>query len=180
MSAGTFSRLISRAGLFRQQGRPMTTSQHDLARVARAVIDANCYMTLATADGAGRPWPSPVWYAHADYREFFWISSPATRHSRNLAERPEAGIVIFDSHPLPGTAQAVYLTVTAAEVTTGQLSRGVEVFSSRSQALGIRRWTADEVRGPAPLRLYRARVSELSVIDGTDQRMRTDLGAAGR
>ena len=75
----------------------MTTEQ-DPARVARAVIDANSYMTIATADPAGQPWPSPVWYAHAGYREFFWVSSPAARHSRNLADRPRAGIVIFDSH----------------------------------------------------------------------------------
>ena len=61
------------------------TSQHDLARIARAVIDANGYMTIATADHAGQPWPSPVWYAHTGYQEFFWVSSPFTRHSRNLA-----------------------------------------------------------------------------------------------
>jgi nitroimidazol reductase NimA-like FMN-containing flavoprotein (pyridoxamine 5'-phosphate oxidase superfamily) len=158
----------------------MTTSQHDLARVARAVIDANCYLTLATADEAGRPWPSPVWYAHAGYHEFFWISSPEARHSRNLTERPEAGIVIFDSHVAPGTAQAVYLTSAAAEVSPDDLPRCVEVFSARSQALGIRRWRADEVRGPAPLRLYRASVSELSVVDGADQRVRIELGAVGR
>jgi hypothetical protein len=158
----------------------MMTSQHDLARVARAVIDANFCLTLATADEAGRPWPSPVWYAHAGYCEFFWISSPAARHSRNLTERPEAGIVIFDSHVPPGTAQAVYLTVAAAEVTPDDLPRGVEVFSARSQALGIRRWRADEVREPALLRLYRASMSEVSVIDGADQRVRIDLGAVGK
>jgi hypothetical protein len=31
-----------------------------LERIARTVIDANKYMTLATADDAGRPWASPV------------------------------------------------------------------------------------------------------------------------
>jgi hypothetical protein len=31
-----------------------------LERIARTVIDANNYMTLATADDAGRPWASPV------------------------------------------------------------------------------------------------------------------------
>lgn len=61
------------------------------------MIDANCYMTIATADQAGLPWPSPVWYAYAG------------------------------------------------------------------------------VRAPAPFRLYRARVSELFVIDGLDQRIRADF-----
>ena len=160
----------------------MPTSQQDLARIARAVVDANSYLTLATADRAGRPWPSPVWYAHAGYREFFWISAPGARHSRNLAEQPEAGIVIFDSHVAAGTAQAVYLTATAAEVTADELIPGIEVFSARSQALVGRRWTSEEIRAPSSLRLYRASVSELWVVDGFDQRLPVeleDLGHAG-
>lgn len=147
------------------------TSQHDLDRIARAVIDANSYMTIATADRAGQPWASPVWYAHAGYRKFFWVSSPDTRHSHNLAARPQAGIVIFDSHAPPGTAQAVYMTATTAQVSTEGLAQGIDVYSTRSQALGARRWTRADVRAPAPLRLYRATVSELFVIDGDHQRM---------
>jgi hypothetical protein len=151
------------------------TSQRDLASIARAVIDANTYMTLATADAAGLPWPSPVWYAHSGYQEFFWVSSPAARHSRNLAERPQAGIVIFDSHALAGTAQAVYMTAAAAEVTPDELPHGIDVFSARSQARGARPWNPQDVCAPASLRLYRAIVSELFVVDGDDQRIRTQI-----
>jgi len=28
------------------------------------MIDANLYLVLATADGTGRPWRSPVYFAH--------------------------------------------------------------------------------------------------------------------
>jgi predicted pyridoxine 5'-phosphate oxidase superfamily flavin-nucleotide-binding protein len=38
----------------------------ELADVARSVIDANSYMALGTADGAGNPWVSPVWFASED------------------------------------------------------------------------------------------------------------------
>jgi hypothetical protein len=31
---------------------------------ARGIIDANLYLVLATADGTGRPWSSPVYFAH--------------------------------------------------------------------------------------------------------------------
>ena len=153
----------------------MTTEQ-DPACVARAVIDANSYMTIATADPAGQPWPSPVWYAHAGYREFFWVSSPEARHSRNLAGRAQAGIVIFDSHVPAGAAQAVYLTVTAAELEPAELARPVEAYSARSQAQGLKPWTPGDVCAPAPLRFYRATVSELFVIDGFDQRIRVEIG----
>ena len=152
------------------------TTERDPAGVARAVIDANSYMTIATADRAGQPWPSPVWYAHAGYREFFWVSSPEARHSRNLARRAQAGIVIFDSHVRAGAAQAVYLTVTAAELAPAELTQPVEAYSARSQAQGLKPWTPGEVCAPARLRFYRATVSELFVIDGFDQRIRVEIG----
>ena len=41
----------------------------DLAILAREIIDANQYLTLATADGDGRPWAAPVWYAHQGLHE---------------------------------------------------------------------------------------------------------------
>jgi hypothetical protein len=51
------------------------------ATTPRAIVDANSFMTLATADADGLPWASPVWFAPAEYREFFWVSDPgpATR-----------------------------------------------------------------------------------------------------
>jgi hypothetical protein len=33
---------------------------------AKEIIDANRYMTLATADAQGTPWASPVWFAHRE------------------------------------------------------------------------------------------------------------------
>ncbi len=152
------------------------TPQQDLAAVARAVIEANSYLTIATADRAGDPWPSPVWYTHRGYREFFWVSSPGSRHSRNLAQRPKAGIVIFDSQAPAGSAQAVYLTVTAAAATPDELPGGIEVFSARSQALLGRPWTAADVSAPASLRLYRAAVSEVFVLADGDEREQVSLG----
>ena len=77
----------------------------DPATVARGIIDANRYMTLATADGDGRPWASPVWYAHQGYTDLYWVSRPEARHSRNLAVRPEVSIVIFDSTVPEGTGR---------------------------------------------------------------------------
>jgi hypothetical protein len=35
-------------------------SDQDLADLGRGIIDASRYMTLATADGDGRPWAAPV------------------------------------------------------------------------------------------------------------------------
>jgi hypothetical protein len=39
-------------------------SDQDLAAVARDIIHANRYLTLATADVDGRPWATPVALLH--------------------------------------------------------------------------------------------------------------------
>jgi uncharacterized protein YhbP (UPF0306 family) len=133
--------------------------------VARAFIDSSLYMTLGTADAAGRPWVSPVYYAVADYREFFWVSEAEATHSRNLAARPELAIVIFDSTVPIDTGQGVYMAAVAAEITGADLQRGIDLFSRRSQEHGGREWTTDDVTPPARLRLYRATVSEHSLLE---------------
>jgi pyridoxine/pyridoxamine 5'-phosphate oxidase len=60
------------------------------------LIAENRYMVLSTADPFGRPWASPVWFAPDGEDGFLWISRPDTRHSLNIAERPEIAIVIFE------------------------------------------------------------------------------------
>jgi len=145
--------------------------EQDLGAVARAIIDSNYYMTLGTADEAGRPWVSPVYYAVAGYREFFWVSSPEATHSRNLAARPEVAIVIFDSRAPVGAGQGVYISTTAEELEGDELDRGIGVFCRRSQAHGAGEWTRDDVMPPARHRLYHATALGHSVLGERDQRM---------
>ncbi|MGH2637590.1 MAG: pyridoxamine 5'-phosphate oxidase family protein, partial [Actinomycetota bacterium] len=87
----------------------------DLGATARAIIDANLYMALGTADETGRPWVSPVYFAPAGYTEFYWVSSPDVTHSRNLAARPQVSIVVFDSRAPIGTGQGVYMAGSAEQ-----------------------------------------------------------------
>jgi nitroimidazol reductase NimA-like FMN-containing flavoprotein (pyridoxamine 5'-phosphate oxidase superfamily) len=148
------------------------TYPEELRTIARSIIDANRFMTLGTADETGLPWASPVWYAPARYREFFWVSSPEAKHSRNLAARPQLAIVIFDSHQ-PGGWHAVYMSATAEELV--DVDDGIEIFSRRSEAQGLPVWTAEDVRSPARHRLYRATASELFVLDPQDQRLAVSL-----
>jgi pyridoxine/pyridoxamine 5'-phosphate oxidase len=147
----------------------------DLATLAREVIDSNQYMTLATADADGRPWASPVWFAHESYARFLWVSKPEARHSRNLATRPQAGIVIFDSTVRMGGARAVYLEAAVELVEEDEAGRDIDVFSRRSEELGGPEWTVEEIRPPAPLRLYRASASAHYVLGEDDERTGVDL-----
>lgn len=148
------------------------------AEAARAIIDDMAYLVLGTADADGAPWASPVYFSADGYRDFYWVSSPSATHSRNLAVRPDVSIVIFDSRAPMGGGQGVYLRATAGEVPEADLEAGIAVFSSRSVAHGAPSWSADDVRAPAPFRLYRARATEVSMLakDGApDHRVVVDL-----
>jgi hypothetical protein len=142
---------------------------------ARRIIDTLMYMTLATADQDGRPWASPVWFARASDNEFLWASDPESRHSRNLATRPELAIVIFDSTVPIGSAEAVYLEAVGGEVPAADLERAVAVYSRRSVEVGATEWTLEDVTPPARFRLYRANVSAASVLGPSDRRLPIEL-----
>jgi hypothetical protein len=148
--------------------------------IAREIIDANLYMVLATADETGRPWASPVYFANAGYTELFWVSSPEATHSRNIARRPDVGIVIFDSSVPIGTGQGVYMTAIAEAVEPEGVDRGIDVFSRRSLAHGGVAWTTADVQteGESAIRLYRATAAAHSILakDGRpDHRIPADV-----
>jgi hypothetical protein len=144
----------------------------DAAAVARAIIDANLYMVVGTADAAGRPWVSPVYYAPAGYREFLWISSPDSKHSRNIQAQPEVGIVIFDSTVPIDTGQGVYMSAVARELDGDEVADGIDLFSRRSVGHGGRPFTSNDVRAPSRLRLYLATAHDHFVLEtGVDRRI---------
>src|SRR6266540_2386235 len=107
--------------------------------LARRLVDANVYLTLATADDSGRPWATPVWYAARDCDEFVWVSRPDARHSLNIAARPEVGIVIFDSTVPVGGAAAVYVEAEAEQVGPDDRTNALAIFNGRSEAQELRR-----------------------------------------
>jgi hypothetical protein len=140
---------------------------HEFSAIARAIIDSNLYLVLGTADASGQPWVTPVYYAAAGYREFYWVSALETQHSRNLSLRPQLSIVIFDSRVPLNTGQAVYMSAHAEALSGPDLERGLDLYSSAALARGGRAWKKQDALAPAPYRLYRATASEQWILDPT-------------
>lgn len=149
----------------------MTTDQ-DLGAIVRSIVDANRFMALGTADESGTPWVSPVWYVPLSYREYAWVSRPGTRHSRNLAARPQVAIAIYDSHR-PGAWAAVYLVAVAEELE--EVDIPLEAFNRRSASQGLRAWSRAEITPPGAFRLYRATAIEQYLLDDHDSRLPVPL-----
>jgi pyridoxine/pyridoxamine 5'-phosphate oxidase len=143
----------------------------DFAAAAREIVESNLYVTLATADAEGRPWASPVWFAHEGYRDFLWVSRPEARHSRNLAARPELALVIFDSTAAEGDVAAVYVEGRGGELEGQELEHAIATYSRRSEATGLAAWSAADVTAPARHRLYRATAQAHSLLGSNDERV---------
>jgi nitroimidazol reductase NimA-like FMN-containing flavoprotein (pyridoxamine 5'-phosphate oxidase superfamily) len=150
------------------------------AAVARGVIDANQYLVLGTADAAGQPWTTPVYFAHRDYREFFWLSAPDRTHSHNLTTRRAVAVVIFDSQAPINTGQGVYVAGLAEQVDETDVARAIEIFSARCLTHGGRTFSVREVTGQADLRLYHAIAEQHWILandGGPDRRIPVDISA---
>jgi uncharacterized protein YhbP (UPF0306 family) len=146
----------------------MEMNLQDPGTVARAIIDSNMYMVLGTADESGEPWVTPVYFAHKEYREFYWMSSPEVRHSGNVAVRPQVSIVVFDSQVPVGKGQAVYMSAIAEELSGNDFDRGLDIYNGRFSnpaEHGARLITREDVQAPALYRLYRAVASDHWILD---------------
>jgi hypothetical protein len=143
--------------------------------LARAIIEKSLYMVVSTADPSGQPWASPVYFAHRDYRDFFWISQPDATHSENLRERREVGIAIFDSSQSIETGEGAYVLGVARELPAHETAEGIEVFSKRSVSHGGEEISAEDVSPPARHRIYQATAEAIYVLDDHDHRVEVSL-----
>lgn len=144
----------------------------DHRALALGIVEELRYVVLATADESGRPWTSPVYFAHRDLDEFTWISRPETTHSRNIAVRPDVALVVFDSRQPPGTGLGIYARAIAELVPEDEVGEAIRPFSERSVADDLGPYDGARLAGRG-LRLYRARTVELTLLPGEspDQRV---------
>jgi uncharacterized protein YhbP (UPF0306 family) len=138
------------------------------ATVAR-LLAQHRYLVLGTADDDGRPWVSPVFYAADGEHRILWVSAPESRHSRNIAARPDVAITVFDTHAPIGGAEALYLEATADSVVNDARTAALALLNTRlptSQQLG-----PDDLEPVGPLRVYQAAITRHFVlIRGGDAR----------
>jgi nitroimidazol reductase NimA-like FMN-containing flavoprotein (pyridoxamine 5'-phosphate oxidase superfamily) len=119
-----------------------------------ALIEGNQHMTLATADAAGQPWASPVFYAYDEEHRLYWVSAKNARHSENIRARPQVGIVIYQAGD---HTDALYIEAEAEELNDqDEVVPAIAVMQSRPQPP---RWMIKDVTditGDAVWRIYRA------------------------
>ncbi|HEY7044536.1 MAG TPA: pyridoxamine 5'-phosphate oxidase family protein [Nocardioidaceae bacterium] len=151
----------------------------DLRAHAHDLLRANRYLTLGTTGTDGRPWTSPVYFAADGVREFYWMSEIGARHSRNLVDRPQVSLVVFDSTVEPYHGRAVYASGSARELSGDELAAGLAVYAG-ADAPGVPTTTRDDVTGSSPYRLYQATAADVWVLCPREPRQPCPLHGLAR
>lgn len=75
---------------------PLPLLPDDLRPALREFLASQSTLALATAgDADGRPQVAPLFFAADDAFNLYWVSSPDSRHSVNLADWNDASAAIF-------------------------------------------------------------------------------------
>lgn len=128
----------------------------DASRKARRLIEATPHLTLATADASGKPWSSPVYFAHDQAFTLYWVSFRQTVHSANIRVRPQVGISLLGEPP-DHEGQGVYFDAVATELhDLTEVERAIEVRRTRPQDRKFAVTAPGDVLGDAAWRIYRA------------------------
>lgn len=149
----------------------------DLWPTVGRVLADNLYLVLGTADAAGKPWVSPVFFAARDVNLLCWVSSPDSRHSRNIDVQPTVAITVFDSRAAIGVGEAVYMTGTARVLGASAGAGGLDMLNA-GLPVG-RQLTGDDLGSRGPLAVDEAAVDDHYVlVRGGDPRLDNDVDTA--
>lgn len=121
----------------------------------KEIISEREYITIATVDGDGQPWNSPVYSAFDDKYIFYWGSHKDAQHSKNIAQNNKVFLVIYDSTVTPGKGEGVYIKAIALPIAdVKEKDKAHSLIQERRDPIPY--WRRDEFDGETPLALYKA------------------------
>lgn len=123
---------------------------------AKKEIKDRLYLTLATVDNNFSPWNAPVYSAFDQKYNFFWMSSLASQHSKNIRFNSKTFAVIYDSTVPEGTGFGVYLRGNSYELDStdnNEINHGIEIMSERIHRTDLP--PASDYLSPFPRRVYK-------------------------
>lgn len=110
--------------------------KNSLNELARKIIFENQYMKIASSDEQGNAWASPVAYVYDEDFNFYWVSVPESLHQKNIKNKPEVSLAVFDSHQPWGEGVGVQMKATVSEVPLKDIPRVTKLYFSRKYPYG--------------------------------------------
>lgn len=125
---------------------------------AKQLVKNNEIMIIATADGTGKPWISPVFFNFDDAYNLYWVSYKEAEHSKNIRTRPEVAITIVGSSSNDSFIDdAVYIDAEARELSDKKdILPAIQVMMKRQQIEKFMIHGINDVTGNAAWRIYKA------------------------
>jgi uncharacterized protein YhbP (UPF0306 family) len=131
-----------------------------------AYLRTHHVMTLGT-QGADGPWAAAVYYANAGFKLYF-LSSPASRHCRNLAADPRAAAAIQEDYADWPEIKGVQLEGEVAELRDADEKHARALYGEKFPVVrGASGAAAALVRALQKVRWYRLTPRRLWFIDNS-------------
>jgi nitroimidazol reductase NimA-like FMN-containing flavoprotein (pyridoxamine 5'-phosphate oxidase superfamily) len=118
----------------------------------RALLERENTLVLATTANDGTPAATPLFYYSDGERNLYWLSSPDSRHSRNLSARPRVAVAIFAQVVDWTEIRGVQMEGVAEAVTEPATRAAILAQYRRRFALGPE---LDEVIGRSTMYVFR-------------------------
>jgi uncharacterized protein YhbP (UPF0306 family) len=128
----------------------------DSVQKAKYLLETNEHMIISTADAAGKPWISPVFFAYDSRYNLYWVSNREAIHSQNLKLRPQTAIVVYGKLP-DGPFDGVYFDAVSSELSVEtEIKEAMKIYAQRPQSSRFTIKSIADVTGSALWRLYKA------------------------
>ena len=118
----------------------------------RALLERENTLVLATIADDTTPVATPLFYYSDNEGNVYWLSSPDSRHSRNLSARPAVAVAVFAQVGDWKEIRGVQMEGTAEAVTDPATREAILVLYRRRLALGSE---LDEAIGHSTMYVFR-------------------------
>ncbi len=93
---------------------PATPPEFDLMQTVTRFLDGTRTAALATVDDAGRPHAANVQFVRGQGLTLYWVSAPASEHSRHLGTRPAVALTVYAHDDTAANIHGLQMHGTAA------------------------------------------------------------------
>lgn len=100
-------------------------TQQDITVKAKKLIEEIPYITIASVTPQGEPWNSPVFAVHDEEYNFYWNSSPESQHSKNIANKADIFVSIYDTRGALDEGFGIYMQAEASIVADHELTQAI-------------------------------------------------------
>lgn len=108
----------------------------NLNKLAKEIIENNQYVTIATSDGKGKPWISPVVYAFDKDWNLYFISMTSSKHCKNIEVNENVAVAIFDSQQTWGEGIGLQIEAIAKTVKLKDIPKIIKLYAFRKYPYG--------------------------------------------